>query len=216
MNEIADGQLDWYFESVPPDRLTQLKAQYPKQVHPFTRNNIHVLLDERAQVPVQQAGGARGGQLRDRPARAGQDLRRPGQRPPRTSSRPASARPTSGTRSTRTTWPRRRQLIQQAGVEGAHVTVWGHNTDPTPTRCSTWPACSTRSASTRRVKTWTSRCTGTRSPPRRATPRSRSTTGTRTSPRAQDFIDVAAERRAHRQRGQQRPLEHEHPRLQQA
>ncbi len=40
VNEIADGQLDWYFESVPPDRLTQLKAQYPDQVHLFTRNNI--------------------------------------------------------------------------------------------------------------------------------------------------------------------------------
>ena len=26
MNEIADGQLDWYFEAVPPDRLTELKT----------------------------------------------------------------------------------------------------------------------------------------------------------------------------------------------
>ena len=25
-----------------------------------------------------------------------------------------------------------KQMIQQAGVEGANVTVWGHNTDPTP------------------------------------------------------------------------------------
>ncbi len=48
VNEIADGQLDWYFESVPPDRLTQLKAQYPKQVYPFVRNNItYFFMNER-------------------------------------------------------------------------------------------------------------------------------------------------------------------------
>ncbi len=40
VNEVANGQLDWYFESVPPDRLRQLKAKYPRQVHLFTRNNI--------------------------------------------------------------------------------------------------------------------------------------------------------------------------------
>ncbi|MGH2889376.1 MAG: ABC transporter substrate-binding protein [Solirubrobacteraceae bacterium] len=40
VNEIADGQLDWYFEAIAPDRLAQLKAQYPSQVHMFTRNNI--------------------------------------------------------------------------------------------------------------------------------------------------------------------------------
>ena len=48
VNEIADGQLDWYFESVPPDRLTQLRAQYPKQVYPFVRNNItYFFMNER-------------------------------------------------------------------------------------------------------------------------------------------------------------------------
>jgi peptide/nickel transport system substrate-binding protein len=40
VNEVANGQLDWYFESVAPDRLTELKARYPKQVHQFVRNNI--------------------------------------------------------------------------------------------------------------------------------------------------------------------------------
>ena len=29
VNETAQGQLDWYMEAVPVDRLTQLKAQYP-------------------------------------------------------------------------------------------------------------------------------------------------------------------------------------------
>jgi len=40
VNEVANGQLDWYFEQVAPDRLTELKARYPSQVYKFTRNNI--------------------------------------------------------------------------------------------------------------------------------------------------------------------------------
>jgi peptide/nickel transport system substrate-binding protein len=40
VNEIANGQLDWYFEQVAPDRLTGLEAQYPSRVHNYTRNNI--------------------------------------------------------------------------------------------------------------------------------------------------------------------------------
>jgi peptide/nickel transport system substrate-binding protein len=40
VNEIANGQLDWYFEQVAPDRLTALEAQYPSRVHNYTRNNI--------------------------------------------------------------------------------------------------------------------------------------------------------------------------------
>ena len=40
VNETIDGQLDWYMEAVPPDRLTALRSQYPKQVHMFPRNNV--------------------------------------------------------------------------------------------------------------------------------------------------------------------------------
>jgi peptide/nickel transport system substrate-binding protein len=40
VNETIDGQLDWYMEAVAPDRLTALRAQYPKQVHMFPRNNV--------------------------------------------------------------------------------------------------------------------------------------------------------------------------------
>jgi peptide/nickel transport system substrate-binding protein len=40
VNEVADGSLDWYFEQVAPDRLTELKARYPKQVYPYTRTNV--------------------------------------------------------------------------------------------------------------------------------------------------------------------------------
>jgi peptide/nickel transport system substrate-binding protein len=40
VNEVANGQLDWYFGAVASDRLTALKAQHPQQVHVFPRNNI--------------------------------------------------------------------------------------------------------------------------------------------------------------------------------
>jgi peptide/nickel transport system substrate-binding protein len=40
VNQIADGQLDFYFEQVAPDRLAEIQQRYPSQVHNFTRNNI--------------------------------------------------------------------------------------------------------------------------------------------------------------------------------
>ncbi|MEP6641401.1 MAG: ABC transporter substrate-binding protein [Gaiellales bacterium] len=40
VNETIDGQLDWYMEAVPADRLTELRAKYPDQVHMFPRNNV--------------------------------------------------------------------------------------------------------------------------------------------------------------------------------
>ncbi|HEY1478668.1 MAG TPA: ABC transporter substrate-binding protein, partial [Gaiellales bacterium] len=40
VNMTADNELDWYFEPIAADRYTQLKAQYPDQVHPFVRNNV--------------------------------------------------------------------------------------------------------------------------------------------------------------------------------
>ncbi|MGH3491956.1 MAG: ABC transporter substrate-binding protein [Sciscionella sp.] len=40
VNEIADGQLHWYFEAVAPDRLAEVKARYPSQVHQYTRNAL--------------------------------------------------------------------------------------------------------------------------------------------------------------------------------
>jgi peptide/nickel transport system substrate-binding protein len=40
VNETIDGQLDWYMEAVPADRLTEIRAKYPDQVHMFPRNNV--------------------------------------------------------------------------------------------------------------------------------------------------------------------------------
>ena len=60
----------------PADRA---QGPLPRPGVPVCPQQHDVLLHERAQVPVQQAGGAPGRQLRDRPKRAGEDLRRPGQ-----------------------------------------------------------------------------------------------------------------------------------------
>lgn len=131
VNEIANGQLDWYFESVPPDRLTQLEAQYPKQVHAFARNNItYFSMNERKypfnKLAVRQAvnyatdraalvkifGGQ--GQATENiiPPGFGKAYRK------------------------HTYYPynlaKAKQLIASAGAKGASVTVWGHSTDPTP------------------------------------------------------------------------------------
>ena len=100
----------------PADRA---QGALPEPGAPLHAQQHHVLRDERAQGAVRQARRAPGGQLRDRPARARQDLRRPGHARPRTSCRPASARPTSRTTSTRTTSPRRKALVQRRAPRAA-------------------------------------------------------------------------------------------------
>jgi peptide/nickel transport system substrate-binding protein len=131
VNEIAGGQLDWYFESVPPDRLTQLKARYPKQVHLFERNNItYFSMNERKypfnKLAVRQAVNY----ATDRNALVkifG------GQGTPSENIVP----PGFGSAYQRHDFypynlAKARQLVAQAGAKGAAVTVWGHATDPTP------------------------------------------------------------------------------------
>jgi peptide/nickel transport system substrate-binding protein len=131
VNEVADGQLDWYFESVPPDRLTQLKAQYPRQVFPFTRNNTtYFAMNERKppfdKLAVRQAVNY----AIDRDALVkifgGQGTPTENIIPPGfgTAYKPHNLYPHDVAKA--------KELIQQAGAEGAAVTVWGHSTDPTP------------------------------------------------------------------------------------
>ena len=131
VNEIADGQLDWYFESVAPDRLTELKARYPSQVHLFTRNNTtYFVMNERkypfTKLAVRQAVNY----AISRPALVkifgGQGTPTENIVPPGFGSafKAHHLYPHDVAKA--------RELIKQAGVEGASVTVWGHNTDPTP------------------------------------------------------------------------------------
>ncbi len=92
---------------------------------------------------VQQPEGARGGQLRARPSRAVAAQQRQLRRRRATSCRPASsvtrpARARTATRTRRRTWPRPRQLIQQSGLAGAPVTVWGQHARSADRRSSTY------------------------------------------------------------------------------
>jgi peptide/nickel transport system substrate-binding protein len=131
VNEIANGQLDWYFESVPPDRLTQLKAQYPKQVYLFARNNItYFSMNERKypfnKLAVRQA-------VNYATDRAGLVKIFGGQGQPTENIIP----PGFGKAYRKHTYypynlAKAKQLIDSAGATGASVTVWGHSTDPTP------------------------------------------------------------------------------------
>jgi peptide/nickel transport system substrate-binding protein len=131
VNEVASGQLDWYFESVPPDRLTALKAQYPKQVYPFTRNNTTFFVMNERKYPFNKLAVRQAVNYAiDRNALVkiygGQGTPTENIIPPGFGSafKPIHLYPHDINKA--------KQLIQQAGVEGAAVTVWGHNTDPTP------------------------------------------------------------------------------------
>ncbi|HEX5195561.1 MAG TPA: ABC transporter substrate-binding protein [Solirubrobacteraceae bacterium] len=131
MNEIADGQLDWYFEAVPPDRLAQLRARYPSQVHVYPRNDItYFLLNTRkppfTNLKVRQAINY----ATDRTALVkifG------GQGTPTENIIP----PSLGAAYKRQ-WPypydlaKAKQLVAESGTKGMTVNVWSHSTDPVP------------------------------------------------------------------------------------
>ena len=131
VNETADGQLDWYFESVPPDRLTALKKQYPNQVFPFTRNNTTFFVMNERKYPFNKLAVRQAVNYAiDRNALVkiygGQGTPTENILPPGFGAayKPHHLYPHDIAKA--------KQLIQQAGVEGAAVTVWGHNTEPTP------------------------------------------------------------------------------------
>ena len=131
VNEIADGQLDWYFENPPPDRLTQLEARYPSQVqknsigeieyfsmnerlYPFTklavRQAVNYAVDRESLLKLEGGQGALTENIMP---------------------------PTFGTAYRKHTFyphdvAKGRSLVASAGARGAHVTVWAPNTDPAP------------------------------------------------------------------------------------
>lgn len=48
VNQTVQGDLDWYFTTVPPARLSELQAKYPDQVYDNTRNNVtYFFMNER-------------------------------------------------------------------------------------------------------------------------------------------------------------------------
>ena len=119
VNETAQGQLDWYMEAVPVDRLTQLKAQYPSQVHLYPRNNVtYFSMNERkypfTKLQVRQAvnyGVDRSG--------IGEDLRRSGHAHRDSAAAAVSETPTTSRSCIPTTSPR--PAAGEAGRRGGRV-----------------------------------------------------------------------------------------------
>src|SRR5689334_3263840 len=131
VNETIDGQLDWYMEAVAPDRLTELKARYPSQVHMYPRNNAtYFSMNERLapfdKLAVRQAVNY----AIDRNALVklfgGQGTPTETVIPPSFGS--AYHEPNLYPHDV----AKAKQLIQQAGAVGAPVQIWTTNADPAP------------------------------------------------------------------------------------
>ena len=131
VNETIDGQLDWYMEAVPPDRLTALRAQYPAQVHMFPRNNVtYFSMNERLapfnKLAVRQAVNY----AIDRPALVklfgGQGTPTETVLPPGfgTAYHEPNLYPHDVAKAT--------ALVASAGATGAPVQIWTTNADPAP------------------------------------------------------------------------------------
>jgi peptide/nickel transport system substrate-binding protein len=131
MNEIADGQLDWYFEAVPADRLAALRAQHRSQVHVYPRNDITYFLLNTRKPPMNN--------LKVRQAinyAVNRDALLKifgGQGTPTENIVP----PSLGA-AFKSQWPypynlaKARQLVGQSGTKGMAVQVWSHSDSPAP------------------------------------------------------------------------------------
>jgi peptide/nickel transport system substrate-binding protein len=131
VNMTADNQLDWYFEPIAADRYTQLKAQFPDQVHPFVRNNVtYFSMNERKapfdKLAVRQAVNY----AIDRTALVkifgGQGTPTENILPPGFGSafKAHHLYPYNLAKA--------KALVKASGDAGMSVAVWSHTTDPTP------------------------------------------------------------------------------------
>jgi peptide/nickel transport system substrate-binding protein len=131
VNETIDGQLDWYMEAVPPDRLTALRSQYPKQVHMFPRNNVTYFSMNEDLYPFNKLAVRQAVNYAiDRPALVklfgGQGTPTETVLPPGFGS--AYHEPNLYPHNV----AKAKALVAQAGAAGAAVQIWTTNADPAP------------------------------------------------------------------------------------
>jgi peptide/nickel transport system substrate-binding protein len=131
VNETIDGQLDWYFEAVPADRWPQLRAKYPNQTYLFPRNNVtYFSMNERkypfTKLAVRQAVNYAVSRTALLKIFGGQGTASETVLPPGFGSayQPYNLYPYDPAKA--------RQLIRQAGAEGAKVQIWTTNAEPAP------------------------------------------------------------------------------------
>jgi peptide/nickel transport system substrate-binding protein len=131
VNLTADNELDWYFEPIASDRYTQLKAQYPDQVHPFVRNNVTYFEMNSKKPPFDKLAVRQAVNYAvDRTALVkiygGQGTPTENILPPGLGSAYKAHH----------LYPldlaKAKALVKASGDAGMAVTVWSHTTDPTP------------------------------------------------------------------------------------
>ena len=131
VNETIDGQLDWYMEAVPPDRFTALRAQYPKQTFLFPRNNVTYFSMNTRKAPFDKLAVRQAVNYGiDRNALVkifgGQGI------PSETVLPPGFGSSYHEHHLYPHNLAKAKQLVQQAGAQGAPVQIWTTNADPAP------------------------------------------------------------------------------------
>jgi peptide/nickel transport system substrate-binding protein len=131
VNMTVDNELDWYFEPIAADRYTQLKAQFPDQVHPFVRNNVTYFVMNSRRPPFDKLAVRQAVNYAiDRTALVkifgGQGTPTENILPPGLGSayRKHDLYPLNVAKA--------KALVKASGDSGMAVTVWSHTTDPTP------------------------------------------------------------------------------------
>ncbi|MGH2890113.1 MAG: ABC transporter substrate-binding protein, partial [Solirubrobacteraceae bacterium] len=131
VNSIADGQLQWYFEQIPPDRLGELQARYPSQVHNYTRAavlyfSLNIRKPPMNNLLVRQA-------INYAVDRAALVKIFGGQGTPTENLVPQSMGPAYVAHHL---YPydlaKAKQMVAQSGTKGMSVQVWASGTDPQP------------------------------------------------------------------------------------
>ncbi len=131
VNEIANGQLDWYMQTVAPARWTEIKARYPGQVGDHVRANITFFTLNTRKAPVNDVNVRKAiNYAVDRKALVkifgGQGTASENILPP-----------TMGTAYVEHSFypydlPKAKQMVDASGTKGQSVEVWASNTDPQP------------------------------------------------------------------------------------
>jgi peptide/nickel transport system substrate-binding protein len=131
VNMTADNELDWYFEPIASDRYTQLKTQYPDQVHNFVRNNVTYFEMNSKRPPFDKLAVRQAVNYAiDRTALVkifgGQGTPTENILPPGLGSayKKHDLYPLNVAKA--------KALVKASGDSGMAVTVWSHTTDPTP------------------------------------------------------------------------------------
>ncbi len=131
VDETLGGQLDWYMEAVPSDRLATLEKQHPSQVHLYPRNNdTYFSMNERKppfdKLAVRQAVNYaidRGALVK---IFGGQGT------PTETVIPPSFGAAYHEPNLYPYNLAKAKQLVQQSGAAGVPVQIWTTNADPAP------------------------------------------------------------------------------------